>query len=160
MTWNEETLSISAGNGAVLEERGDKPMAKIRYKCGYKYQLYTDYSIRVPIRPEIDIETTFISLGIDGLLTIRKGYAWDGPSGPAVDTKTFMRGSLVHDALYELMRLKWLDAKVCKPIADSAMRNICRQDGMWRARAWWVHKGVNWFGGRSTRRERKIHEAP
>jgi hypothetical protein len=33
-----------------------------------------------------------------------KGYAWNGPSGPTLDTRNFMRGSLVHDALYQLMR--------------------------------------------------------
>jgi len=40
----------------------------------------------------------------DGGLLIKAGYSWDGPSGSAIDTKNFMQGSLVHDALYQLLR--------------------------------------------------------
>ena len=70
----------------------------------YKYQLTDDYYIRIDIRPGQDLEFRFLSLSSDGILTIRKSYAWDGPSGPTIDTMDFMRGSLVHDALYQLMR--------------------------------------------------------
>ncbi len=41
---------------------------------------------------------------IDGVLTIRSGYAWDGPGGPAMDTPAAMYGSLSHDALYHHSR--------------------------------------------------------
>jgi len=133
---------------------------RIRYKRGYKYQLHDDYTVRIRIQPDTEIDTLFLNLTGLGRLTIRAGYAWDGPSGPAIDTKTFMRGSLVHDALYELMRLGHLDRKACRAAADQVMQDICREDGMCRLRAWWVLRGVRWFGGRSTRRERKICEAP
>lgn len=132
----------------------------IKYKKGYKYWLQEDELLRIPIRPGQNIDTGFIELTIDGDLTIRKGYAWDGPSGPAFDTKTFMRASLVHDALYQLMRIKRLDAHTNRPVADQIMKNICREDGMCKTRAWWAKKGVRLFGGRSTKRERKIYEAP
>ena len=116
----------------------------IKYKSGYKYQLAEDYSVNVGfypfLLPDETIETTFIRLAGNGDLTIRKGYAYDGPSGPAVDTKSFMRGSLVHDALYQLMRMGLLEANYYRDDADLALQRICIEDGMWR-----VYKSVALF---------------
>ena len=70
----------------------------VSYRKGYKYQLAEDFSQYVAIYPEKDIKTQFIHLAMDGRLTILSGYAWDGPSGPTIDTKSSIRGSLIHDA--------------------------------------------------------------
>ena len=70
----------------------------------YKYTLAKDYSTTIKIKPQNAIDTGLIALTEDGKLTIKEGYAWDGPSGPMPDTKTSMRASLVHDVLYQLMR--------------------------------------------------------
>ena len=78
-------------------------MLKIRYKDGYKYQLVQDYEVRIEITGH-NVKSDFIELTSDGRLKIKKYYCWDGPSGITVDTKNFMRGSLIHDALYQLMR--------------------------------------------------------
>ena len=78
---------------------------QIWYTCGYKYQLSRDYTTLTAIRPEKRIETNYIILTTDGYLTAKKGYAWDGPSGPTVDDDTNMRGSVAHDVKYQLMRL-------------------------------------------------------
>jgi len=48
----------------------------------------------------------YLKLDGDGQFEFSKGYAWDGPSGSTVDTLNFMRGSLVHDALYQLIRME------------------------------------------------------
>lgn len=117
-------------------------MKCIRYRAGYKYQLQKSYSIRIPIEPPRDIETRFITLSRQGVLTIREGYAWDGPSGLTIDTATFMRGSLVHDALYQLMRDRHLDRAAHRKAADRILRELCRQDGMWALRAWYVYQAV------------------
>ena len=66
----------------------------IEYRSGYKYQLASDYSIEINIKPAKDIDTKFIKLDTKGNLTIIEGYAWDGPSGPVIDTKENMRASL------------------------------------------------------------------
>ena len=58
------------------------PNSFIEYRGGYKYQLAADYSIKINIKPEKDIDTKFIKLDTKGNLTIIEGYAWDGPSGP------------------------------------------------------------------------------
>jgi hypothetical protein len=122
----------------------------IIYKPGYKYQLEEDYAIQLPkeLWPDslLDIYDTYFILGIDGTLTIKAGYAWDGPSGPTFDTKNFMRGSLVHDVLYQAMKTGYLPA-TCRKAADELLRQICLEDGMSSVRAWWVYQGVRFGGG-------------
>jgi len=116
----------------------------------YKYTLVEDYVCQVDIEPEEDINLGIIRLDINGMLIIKADYAWDGPSGPTIDTKNFMRGSLVHDVLYQLMREEKLDQS-CRLCADEILREMCLEDGMSRVRAWWVFKGVR-IGGASSAR--------
>lgn len=120
-------------------------MRCIAYNGGYKYQLKEGCTVPIEIRPPSPIDTEYIGLDTDGNLTIRKGYAWDGPSGPTIDTPTFMRGSLVHDALYQLMRERHLDNGRHREAADRILQRICKEDGMWSLRAWWVYQGVRLF---------------
>ncbi|MDO8463979.1 MAG: hypothetical protein Q7S46_01820 [Gallionella sp.] len=120
-------------------------MKCIEYNDGYKYQLKETYSLPIEIQPDADITTPFIRLDTRGNLTLVKGYAWDGPSGPTIDTLNFMRGSLAHDALYQLMREKELDNDKFREAADRILQRICKEDGMWPLRAWWVYHGVRLF---------------
>jgi hypothetical protein len=133
----------------------------IKYKAGYKYQLAENYRVQIGITGQT-ISQGPIKLTVNGWLTIRKGYAWDGPSGPAIDTPSFMRGSLVHDVLYQLMRLGRLDADTDRETADRILREICVEDGMWRVRAWWVYQAVRRFAGPAAQADhsRQIIEAP
>lgn len=121
-------------------------MECIAYKDRYKYQLVDEYVTDIDIKPKNDIVTDYVALSAEGKLTIRKSYAWDGPSGPTIDTLNFMRGSLVHDALYQLMRLEKLDRKIYRNPADRLLQKMCREDGMSSIRAWWVYRGVKYFG--------------
>lgn len=118
----------------------------IKYKEGYKYQLVEDYGLYVPILG-YNVETRFIRLEPDGFMHFRQDYAWDGPSDPAIDTPDFMRSSLVHDGLYQLMRLRLIPADIFRPVADKLMREICIEDGMGKLRAWWCWRGVRFGGG-------------
>lgn len=118
----------------------------ITYKDGYKYQLVEDYSVLTDLKPPAFIYTEFIRLDSDGTLWIKDGYAWDGPSGPTIDTPDFMRGSLVHDALYQLMREKHLDHALWREAADLELRKICLEDGMPGFRAEYVYQAVRTFG--------------
>ena len=132
--------------------------ARIKYKAGYKYQLSRTYDIEINIPGNMACE--FIKLQA-GILTIQKGYAWDGPSGPTIDTKSFMRGSLVHDALYQLMRQNKLASKYRKR-ADELLKLICREDGMNRVRAWYVYRAVRRGAEKSSKagHGRKVRVAP
>ncbi len=105
----------------------------IYYLDGYKYQLSRAYSVKTSITG-YDIETDFIRLEPNGVLTIRAGYAWDGASGPTIDTKSSMRGALVHDAFYQLEREERISQKERAKI-DRELHDICVEDGMWGWRA-------------------------
>ncbi len=133
----------------------------VRYRSGYKYQLSAPYRTCVRVSPTKSVKTEYISLTEDGALVLERGYAWDGPSGPTFDTKNFMRASLVHDALYQLMRLGRLEAS-CRKDIDCEMRRMCREDGMSRVRAWWTHAAVARFGdpAASPENRKAVHEAP
>lgn len=81
-------------------------------------------------------------------LTFYKDYSWDGASGPAIDTKNTRRASLVHDGLYQAMRLKRLPRHL-KEAADAEMMLILEEDGMgWIRRLLW-RVGLL-FAGRAT----------
>lgn len=121
----------------------------IAYKPGFRYQLASDYVVAVDIK--LTVNTKFLVLTGTGDLFIRSGYAWDGASGPSFDTKNFMRGSLVHDALYQLMREGHIPESY-REHADRLLQRICVEDGMMAIRAWWVYKAVRGFGGSSAAR--------
>ena len=123
-------------------------MECIEYKKGYKYQIVDGYTTTIPMRPATDLRSPsgYIELSQAGVLKIKKEYAWDGPSGPTIDTLDFMRGSLVHDALYQLMRENLLDKDEDRDAADRLLQQMCRDDGMWVLRAWWVYIGLKFFG--------------
>ena len=118
---------------------------KIRYKSGYKYVLKESYVYK-------DVQHGFPDCALLPFINIRGpkiliywGYAWDGASGPAIDTDTIMRGSLMHDALYQLIETKKLPSHY-KRAADKLLYKICREDGMWWLRAQWVYWACVWFG--------------
>ena len=121
---------------------------RIFYRSGYLYQLAADYRTRVPINPPASVKTEWIELSPGGELHIRSGYAWDGPSGPTIDTASAMRGSLIHDSLYQLIRLGHLGA-ACRETADQVYEDACLEDGMLSVRAWAHFKALRLFGGSS-----------
>ncbi len=115
----------------------------IRYRKGFKYQLYESYVIETKLK--ISIRTQFVKLYANGDLHILGGYAWDGASGPTKDTKNSMRASLVHDALYQLIRMGELDIEH-RVYIDKLFRDICREDGMSKFRSWLWYKSVKRAG--------------
>jgi hypothetical protein len=147
---------------------GSKVAAHIKYRSGYKYQLAETYehqlsSAFLPFLRElsIPITTEFLRLDCTGKLVILIAYAWDGPSGPTFDTPDSMRGSLAHDALYQLIRLGLLPRE-CRHLADLEFHHILLEDGMDEARAWIWYEGVKNFaaGASLPQAERPILAAP
>ena len=124
---------------------------KYRKLKGYKYQLTTRYVVPVPLDyPMASYETIYKWVALrNSTIYIRKGYCWDGPSGIAIDTKNFMRGSLVHDALYQLFRENRHIAEEHRDTADRLLQAMCIEDGMFKFRAAWVYWGVHTFGAKS-----------
>lgn len=87
----------------------------------------------------------YIRLDKDGLLTISKGFIWDGASGPTIDTETTMRASCVHDALYCLVQRGLLPSSV-RWRADLTLYRIMREDGAWGIRSMYWLAAVDLFG--------------
>lgn len=85
-----------------------------------------------------------------GLIGVEKGFVWDGPSGPTVDTPSSMVASLAHDILYDMIREK-LIAPSYRQRADAELYRICVKHGMWRIRAWSWYWSLRAFGGRAAR---------
>jgi len=116
----------------------------------YKFQLTSDYwhVMRLPLK-FVGPQTDHIAYG-GGVLLISKGYCWDGPSGPTVDTVDALQASLVHDALYQLIREGFLPQSFRRE-ADAELYKIARREGMplWRAAYWYV--GLRFFGWTATR---------
>ena len=132
----------------------------ITYKSGYRHQINLPRRFHLLFKPIETVRNDWIEFDKYGMLTIRAGYAWDGPSGPAIATRSFMRGSLVHDALYQLIRES--PGCISRELADQELRRICIEDGMFRVRAWWVYRAVRIGGKRaaSKRGIRKTRRAP
>jgi hypothetical protein len=138
------------------------PTSHIFYRSGYKYQLAADYAISSGIKPAGNVDTKFIKLDTQGNLRILEGYAWDGPSGPVVDARDNMRASLVHDALYQLMRQRKLTAKAYKDKADKLFKKICIADGVSRSTAEIYYLGLKLGGKPATdpKNEKPVLRAP
>jgi len=133
---------------------------KIYYREGFKYQLCRVYSVVTKILG-FSAKTPYIELLPNGTLTISNGYAWDGASGPTLDTKSSMRGSLVHDAGYQLLRLG-LVPQSTRQLWDDELHDICVEDGMWHFRAEGWEEAVSHFadGCAESGSEPEILEAP
>jgi len=107
------------------------------YKKGFKYYLYSNEVYQTDIKPPAPVEYDFIKLDTDGRLYLFRGFPWDGPSGPAIDTEDSMSPSAIHDALCRLVRQGLLDVS-WKWAIDKEYYKRCREVGMPRIRAW-VH---------------------
>ncbi len=118
---------------------------KYKKRRRYKYSLYGELFYDTGLKGDKGYNGSYLSLSPNGQLRIKHGYCWDGPSGPAIDSRNFMRGSLIHDALYQLIR----EGVLCntdRKRADRILREVCLQDGMSKLRAWWVYRGVRTGG--------------
>lgn len=133
----------------------------MKYRKGYKYQLAEDEVFITGIHPHATIVTKFIELRANGRLLVKSGYAWDGPSGPTIDTANAMRGPLAHDALYQLMRYNFLDRGL-RPAIDKFMYDCLREDGMsvFRAKLWYrsVRRFASWAA--HPKNKKRVYEAP
>lgn len=134
----------------------------INYSKGFKYQLNKPAYFKVKIYG-VGCRWKWISLNKDGLVRIEAGYAWDGASGPTIDTKSSMRGSLIHDALYQLMRRGLLEHNgLTRKVADKKLEECCLADGMWKWRALGWFRAVRKFAGMAAhpKNKRKEYIAP
>ena len=133
----------------------------IIYSEGYKYQLQRDHTELTPVTGVSIVDDYFV-LTPNGLLTVRKGYAWDGASGPTFDTLNSMRPSLVHDVFCQVLRDGRLDYVKWQDTVNLYFRDQCIAAGMfkWRANLWHFAVEIAGAGNPEQGPDRKIIEAP
>jgi len=129
----------------------------ISYKSGYKFKLWGSVKAQLQIYPETQLEVpNWISLHPEGGIVINDGYAWDGASG-AIDTKSIMLASLVHDVLYQMIRA---GLPIVRKEADKELYRLCRAGGMWWIRAQYIYWAVRLFGKVALKHDTKVQIVP
>ena len=129
-------------------------------RVSWKYVLERDVELTLPakligkvisyISPHLVVVRGSLGHGNVSRLRIKAGYAWDGVSGPTADTKATMYPGLIHDALYQLIRLEVLPMSSRKGV-DKLFRRLLKEDGMTFFRRWYFYRAVRWFGAASAR---------
>lgn len=116
-------------------------------KVSYNYRLARDMVVKVALWPPPEaINTDYFELREDGTLIIKRGYAWDGASGPTAQTGSIIWPSAPHDCFYQMFREGLLSSDLYREQVDKAFADLCKQAGMWSVRAAWVHQAVRLFG--------------
>ena len=67
-------------------------------KYKYKFKVEENFSIELPFKIPYFVHP-YASLK-DGILSVKRGYAWDGASGPIINTRDTLVAIFVHDVLY------------------------------------------------------------
>lgn len=102
------------------------------------YELCEDEKIKINLKAPSFYHSFFQFA--DGVLTVRKGYSWDGSTG-VKDYDCCMLASLAHDALYQAMHEGFLDWKYQKQ-CDRVYYDLCVAKGMNKLQAWIRYKGI------------------
>jgi hypothetical protein len=127
----------------------------MKYSKGINYQLEANESIATLIYGYATSDI-YYSIDPNGVLIVKKGYAWDGASG-AIDTKTNIRASLLHDALCQMIGNDELPIQALSD-ANRLYRDICLADGMSKFRAWLEYKAIKFYfrNGVKPKGDRKV----
>ena len=119
---------------------------------GYKHRVIIDQYITLynPDWCKINFSGPFLSLK-EGLLIIKKGYAWDGASGPVIQTETLIDASALHDALYQILRSRIMNIEALRRYADRRFVDeylkLCKE--AYPKDTWWHRLNRNLAEGRS-----------
>lgn len=132
----------------------------MRYKSGYRYvttseevELLGVWASPIACRPMCIDESS--------RLRIMPGYAWDGASFlPFLwfgTPSAWLTPSLVHDALYQLIR-EGLLAREHRAAVDGLFRDLLIERGVWRVVAWAAYYAVRVFGNFAVRKTNPVRE--
>lgn len=113
----------------------------------YKYKLHSTFVIKTPLI-NFNFRHELFTLKTDGTLVINSGYLWDGVSGPTWDTESTMIPGLVHDALYQAIRLQLLPLHQ-KETIDAFFYDLMIKNNVWKVRASYFYKAVDSLGHNS-----------
>ena len=128
---------------------------KYRQIKKYKYELVEDYIHALPdVDPTISGKSRYLTLE-NSTLVIHEGYTWDGCSGPTIDTPNNMRAGMVHDSLYQLMRMGILPQDY-KDMADCFLRDLIIEDGGSTTTANIFYHAVRYIGGMFSKKQPRV----
>lgn len=106
----------------------------ICYAAGYKYQLRQDAQAESGLMLPAPVSHEYFTISEAGLITVKRGYAWDGASSVAIDDPGTIYASLFHDAGYQAIRCGLIDGKWRREL-DAMYRQLCINGGVFPARA-------------------------
>jgi hypothetical protein len=92
---------------------------------GYKYLVAERVTYAVPELGQACVTHRLFTLS-EGMLVVEAGYAWNGPSGPTVDTPASINASLPHDVVYQCICTGLLAASY-KPSGDAILHRLMRE---------------------------------
>jgi hypothetical protein len=119
-------------------------MFKYRKIPRWKYVTLTPYRCYVGILLGNNVDHPYVKIK-NGYVEIKEGYMWDGAIF-CPDVLEIMRASLVHDALYQMMR-EGLVRQERRKNADLILKMICQEDGMNPILVKFVYWTVRIFAG-------------
>ena len=94
---------------------------------------------------EVEVEDGCDCRVLTRRVSVEQRYAWDDQSGPTFDTCGSTRAALVHDVLYQCMRLGYVTAD-SRMAADRLFRTMLEKGGMRPLRRWLWYLAVRWGG--------------
>jgi len=107
----------------------------------WKYRVLKRFTYQTDIKPVEKIQSSFSSLDTDGVITVEKGFCWDGPSG-GVDTKNSMLASLLHDIGCNYRAEGFLEDDEIEQF-DDLFYKVCIECGMSEFRAGYMYKAIS-----------------
>jgi hypothetical protein len=110
----------------------------------WKYKTCEEYKVYVGLMFGGNVNHPYVKIS-KGYIEIKEGYMWDGATF-CPDFMEIIRGSLVHDALYQMIR-EGLIRQDRRKKADELLASICVEDGMSQILASIVYFAVRLFAG-------------
>jgi len=111
------------------------------------YELAESLTIGTKVRGRY-VKHEYFTLFGNGTLIIKKGYQWNG-ANVAIDTREWIKASLVHDCGYQMIEEGMISCKHRKAF-DKLMYKLLRENGMSWFRAKYSYRLVRIFGRLAT----------
>ena len=108
-----------------------------------RYQLIRKQVYQSKLRLAFPVDHKYFRINTDGLIVAEIGYEWDGATG-GVETKSFMRGSLMHDLCCQSIEEKLLPQTHRKDV-DKLLYDILTEDGMSGFRRAYVYHAIRLY---------------
>lgn len=132
----------------------------MKYKSGYRYISQEAVVVDLGSALHAPLQAPFASIAAETLCVMAR-YAWDGASFTPFrwfgTPKAWLTPSLVHDALYQLIREGLLDRQY-REAADRLFREMLIDRGVWQWVAWVAYWSVRVCGNFAVRTVNPVRE--